>query len=237
MVNVLKIMVSAFCDKKIQPTPETISTLMSKINDYSKMAFLPNVFSTQKINILNGAVEGENNLSFATADKKSQIICANDRIDCSVDINADNEEEIDSKIKLCAGLLSLLMEKEQIKAKRLAFNADYVSSPISDYRNLINQMIQGFKYYNGKEIKEWSSRINAKGTMELNGVEELNIITKYSEGKLVGTEDVCIICHTDINTVFENKAFRFDNSSVELFTEQAKDIFSQLTTDVEGIVS
>ena len=81
MATVINYQLSMFGKFSISPTPETISTLMPKINERTKQVFLPNLISSQQIEIPSNRVTAISNLGFVTQDQKYNISILNERID------------------------------------------------------------------------------------------------------------------------------------------------------------
>lgn len=237
MGAILTIQLSSFSNKKVLPNTENIAVLMPKLKELSGIEFLPNIVSSQKIDVKTGAIENVPNLSFSSTDNSGQIICTENRIDCIFNFDIDHQDGIDDKFNMASAIVKFIMSNASVFANRLALNVTCLSNVCSSNSVFETQVMHVVPFYQNKTIKEWSSRTNAVGSMNINGVEEdLNIITEYTHATEQITKETRIVCHTDINTVPENKDFRFESDAIDIFEKQAKDIFLEIQADLEELV-
>lgn len=238
MGAVLTIQLSVFSNKRILPSTENIAILMPKLKELSGIEFLPNVVNSQKIDITTGAIENVPNLSFSSADNAGQVICTENRIDCVFNFNVDRQEGVESGFDVASAIIRFIMEHANVFANRLALNVTYLSNICNGNSAFETQVMHVVPFYQNKTIKEWSSKTNAVGIMTINGADEsLNIITEYIHATEQTTKETRIVCHTDINTVAENKDFRFKFDVVDSFEKQAKSIFTEIQSDLERLVT
>ncbi|WP_406043180.1 hypothetical protein [Succinimonas sp.] len=238
MGAIIKIQLSAFSNKKVLPSADNIAKIMLSLKEKFGIELLPSILNTQKIDVSTGMIKTVSNLSFSSMDNTEQIICSENRIDCIFNFSVEHQEETEGKFKAASDVLKFIMEKEKIIANRLALNVTFLSNICSKNSVFETQVMHVMPFYRNKTIKEWSSRTNAFGKMIINNVEEeLNIITEYTYITESATKEARIICHADINTIAENNDFRFECLSVEFFERQAKEIFSEIQLDLEGLVT
>lgn len=237
MSAILSIQLSAFGNKKITPNAENISRLMPKLKEFSEIEFLPNIINTQKIDIETGSIENLPNLSFVSIDNKSQVVCTENRIDCIFKFDLTKQSGTDLRFDTSSKIISFIMQNGSVVANRLALNVTHLSDTCNGNSVFEKQVMHTVPFYQGKNIKEWSSRINAFGQMSINNsTENLNIITEYTHASQSTSGETRIVCHTDINTVAENKDFRFEYATFDEFVSQAKDIFNGIQSDLEELV-
>ena len=238
MGAILTIQLSAFGNKRILPSTENIAILMPKLKELSGIEFLPYIVNSQKIDITTGAIENVPNLSFSSTNNSGQVICTENRIDCIFNFNIDHQEGIDDRFNVASAIIQFIMNYTSVFANRLALNVTYLSNICSGNSIFETQVMHVVPFYQNKTIKEWSSRTNAMGTMKINGIDEsLNVITEYTHATEQTTKETRIVCHTDINTVPENKDFRFKSDAIDSFEKQAKSIFVEIQSDLEGLVA
>ena len=237
MGAILTIQLSAFSNKKVLPNAENIAVLMPKLKELSGIEFLPNVVNSQTIYNKTGTIENVSDLSFSTMDNSGQVICTENRIDCVFNFDIDHQEGIEDKFNIASEIIQFIMKKAKVFANRLALNVTCLSNICNGNSVFEKQVMYVGPFYKNKTIKEWSSRTNARGMMSINGIEEsLNIITEYTYATEQTTKETRIICHTDINTIPENKDFRFESDSIAIFKKQARSIFLEIQDDLEGLI-
>ena len=237
MGSVLKIQLSAFSNKRIVPSANNIAIIMPKLKEISGIEFLPSVVNSQKIDISTGMIENVSNLSFLSADSTGQVICSDNRLDCIINVSADHQDVVEERFNTTSAILQFLMEATNTVANRLALNVTFVSDICNENSVFEKQVMHVVPFYQNRIIKEWSSRVNAEGTMTINNIEEnLNIITEYSRGIEPNTMKTRILCHSDINTVAENRDFRFEHDAIDLFEKKEKSIFEEIQSDLKGLV-
>lgn len=237
MGAVLSIQLSVFSNRKITPSTGIIAIMMPKLKELTGLDYLPSIINTQKIDISTGNMENIPNLSFSTLDKKSQVVCTENRIDCTFNYELKDQSSVDSGFISAMDILQFIMENTKVLANRLAMNINFISNVCSGESKFEKQVMHVVPFYQDKDIKEWSSRTNAKGKMTIDGhEEELNIITEYNHVTDSNIGETRIVCHSDINTVSENKDYRFNYESLNSFAEQAKRVFKQIQADLEEMV-
>lgn len=236
MGAILSIQLSAFSNKRIIPSTDNIAKLMSKLKEMSGVDLLPSILNTQKIDISTGNLENVPNLSFSTSDNKEKVVCMENRIDCTFNFEIEKQDVVWDNFEVAVKILEFIMQDETVLANRLALNVNFISDICNGGTKFENQVMNVVPFYQDKDIREWSSRINARETIKINSKEEiLNIITEYNHitQDRIGAK---IICHCDINTIQENKDYRFYSSDIECFAKQAKEIFVNIQSDLENMV-
>ncbi|MCM1145000.1 MAG: hypothetical protein NC407_09855 [Lachnoclostridium sp.] len=237
MSAILSIQLSAFGNKKILPNTENISVLMPKLKEFSGIELLPNIIDTPNIDIETGSIKNVPNLSFVSIDNKSQVVCTESRIDCVFNFDMAEQSSTDLRFDTSSEIISFIMQNGNVMANRLALNVTHLSDVCNGNSVFEKQVMHTVPFYQGKNIKEWSSRINAFGQMTINGnAENLNVITEYTQASQSTSGEIRIACHTDINTVAENKDFRFEYAAFDVFVSQAKEIFKSIQSDLEELM-
>ena len=234
----LSIQVSAFSNKKIVPNAENIAVIMPKLKNLSGIEFLPNIINTQKIDIATGKIDNLPNLSFASINKTGQVVCTDNRIDCIFNFEIDKQDEVEARFNTASCIISFIMQNESVFANRLALNVNYLSDVCNGNSLFETQVMHVLPFYQGKDIKEWSSRTNAVGQMKINDLDEnLNVITEYTHTTEPVSGETRILCHIDINTISENQDFRFKYDAISTFIDQAKQIYEDIQSDFDGLVN
>ncbi len=236
MGMILSMQLSAFSNKRIVPSTDNIAILMPKLKELSGDDLLPSILNTQKIDISTGNIENVPNLSFSTINNKEKIVCTENRIDCTFNFEAEEQTTVLQDFQAAIKILQFIMEIGNVFANRLALNVDFTSDVCNGNTKFEKQVMHKVPFYQNKEIKEWSSRTNARGTMEIHGKEELNIITEYNHIAQKEISENRIVCHSDINTIQENKDYRFTFSDIEYFATHAIEIFVSIQSDLENMV-
>ena len=237
MGAILSMQLSAFSNKRIVPSTDNIAILMPKLKEISGADLLPSILNTQKIDISSGNVENVPNLSFSTIDNKEKVVCTENRIDCTFNFEVEEQTTVLQSFEAAVKILRFIMENGSVFANRLALNVNFISNVCDGNTKFEKQVMRIVPFYQDKDIKEWSSRTNARGTMQVHGKgEELNIITEYNHVTQNEIGETRIVCHSDINTIPDNKDYRFTFSDVECFANQAKDIFISIQSDLEDMV-
>ena len=237
MGEILYIQLSVFSNKRIIPTSDNISLMMKDLKKITDVDYLPSIIDTQKVDIPTGKIETVSNLSFFTYDKKSQVVCTENRIDCNFNYEIKDQENINRDYHFAADILKSIMKKAMILGNRLALNVNFVSNVCNGSSDFENQVMHIVPFYQNKTIKEWSSRTNGKGEITINDcAEELNIITEYNHSIQQPIGEKRIVCHSDINTLHENKDYRFSDTSIDSFAEQTWGIFTEIQSDLEKMI-
>ena len=236
MGAILSIQLSAFSNKKIIPSTENITFMMNDLKRITGVDYLPSIINTQKVDIPTGNIEIVPNLSFFTADRKSQIICPENRIDCNFFYEINEQATVDRDYKFAENILQEIMEKATILANRLALNVNFVSKVCDGSSKFEKQVMHIVPFYQEKTLKEWSSRTNGKGKITINDCEEeLNVITEYNHSNQQINGEKRIVCHSDINTIHENTDYRFSYNNIDSFAKQTWRIFKEIQSDLENM--
>lgn len=237
----LNVQLSVFGNYHIDTKPDNITTLMEKLNQLGRFEFLPNVVNGQNIDLLGGKVNIVSNLSFITATRQCQIMCMDERIDCTINYNADTQETIDSALDFTNSVLNVIMDTFPILGNRLAINVNKLGEPYEgDIKStrIGEVLVSNLPYYQDKELVEWSSRSNTQMPVSIGEKEEvLNVISELNIATNNQTQEKTMLCHIDFNTVPQNTGFRFNNEHLTEFVVLGKEIISQLIGQFEGLSS
>lgn len=230
---------SIFGKYTIPPTPETISVLMTEINENTKKTFLPNIISGQQVDTSSNQIVTIMNLSFITQDQQYSIIISNERID--VNYNQINESDINIEdfYKFATKALDTIIYYAKTASNRLAINIQQAHEikSISQLNTIGKKIVKCVAYYNDKNFTEWSTQINSQINTQINNSQEtLNIITEIASRKDETNQKPIILSHIDINTIPQNQNMRFNQDSLASFVKNAVSIAINLTSDIEGLI-
>lgn len=237
MSILMNVQYSIFSNNRIEPTPDVVSDLLSELNAMRKYVFIPSMIAGQNIDLLAGKVNPMNNISFVTIDQQVQIACMNERIDVTINGTDKNQAiSIEEHIDFARCALTKLMEKNHIYSNRLAINisllSDLIDDPIQE-TPLGRKFCNTLAFYNGMALEEWSSRVNARKTIEVDNSELLNVITELSSVLDNSSGKKRFLCHMDINTIFENTGYRFSAGSLEKFDGEVMKIVAEIKHNFE----
>lgn len=238
MLKAINYQLSIFGKFSITPTPEIIANLMTKINQETQKTMLPNMITSQQIEIPSNRVSTISNLGFITQDQMYNIAILNERID--VTYNRVNETEISQAgfYVFAVKALSVIIDNSGITANRLAANTQFIYE-MQDFNSLYakgKELLKNADYYSGKNYAEWSLRTNALDSIRINGFDEgINVITDISSAR-AAVGKALIAVHTDINTFPQNTNLRFGKEALEPFVESTMPIASDIATGVERLI-
>ena len=238
MLTAINYQLSVFGKFSIAPTPEIIANLMTKLNQETQKTMLPNMITSQQIEIPSNRISTISNLGFITQDQMYNIAILNERID--VTYNRVNEVEISQSAfyKFAIKALSVIIDNSGITANRLAANVQFICE-MHDFNSLYakgKELLKNAEYYNGKNYEEWSLRTNALDSVHINDSNEIiNVITDISSAQnTIGK--ALIVLHTDINTLPQNTNLRFGKETLEPFVESIMPIVSDIAAGVERLI-
>ena len=119
----MNVQMSIFINNRIEPTPNNISTLMTKLNslDSGNYEYLPNIIKSQNIDLSNGKISTVSNIAFSTISGNSRITCTDDRIDCQLNFNYDNPSTLENSLLFCVNALKTIIDTFCIYGKRHLF--------------------------------------------------------------------------------------------------------------------
>ena len=230
---ILNIQLSAFCDCRIEPSAENISNLMNEINKLGKIEFLPNIISTQNVDLASGKIDVISNLSFVTSDQSNQIICRNERIDCLLNLAANEDSKFENNIEFAKKVVVLIMKSYSVQSNRLALNVNLLGNQIQKMK-FDKNIIPALDLYNGKDIKEWSLRNNMSFPIKISEKDEnVNVITELGIAVNKVSDEKRMLCHIDINTMPENTGYRFSYENFESFIKETQKIVLTIKSNFE----
>ena len=235
----LNYQLSVFGNYTISPTPDTISTLMGKINDTTQKTFLPNIINSQQIELPSNKITTLSNLGFVSQDQKFSIAILNERIDINYSRIDDSDIDIRSFYEFAVKALVVIIEHSGIVSNRLAINIHQVNEVESfeKLKVLGKSLIKTPTYYNDKNYEEWSLRTNSNfGVTITDNQEILNIITELSSTQNTSSQKAGVLCHVDINTLQYNQNLRFGVTELNPFVESALNIASNILNDIERLI-
>lgn len=235
----LNYQLSIFGQYSITPSPETITALMSKINQATQQTLLPNIINSQIIEIPSNKINNIANLGFISQNQQYSIAILNERID--VNYNKVNDSNVDMKdfYNYAIEALTAIIQYSGVTSNRLAMNIQQVCEMknFSDLKMRGKSLLKSAQYYDDKELIEWSTRTNAHAHITINGIKEtLNVITDISSGQDVTGQKAGVLFHIDINTIQHNQSMRFAEVSLKPFVQNATTIASNLIVDVERLI-
>ena len=237
MSILINVQYSVFSNNRIEPTPDVVNNMLSDLNAMGKYVFIPNMIAGQNIDLLAGRVNPLNNISFVTLDQQVQIACMTERIDVTINGTDKNQNiPIEDHIRFARSALKKIMEKKHIYSNRLAVNisflSDFIEDPIQE-TPLGEKIINTLDFYNGTPLEEWSSRFNARRTVQVETSELLNVITELSSVLDNASGKKRFLCHMDINTIFENAGYRFSADSLERFDGEVMNMITEIKRNFE----
>lgn len=231
---------SIFGKYTITPTPETITALMSKINQETRKTFLPNIINSQQIEILSNKITTLANLGFITQDQEYSIAILNERIDINYNRVNNSLLGIGEFYNFATKTISVIIEYASIISNRLAINIQQVCemNSFSELQERGKSLLRSAKYYNDKDFAEWAMRTNSQVDTDINGAKEsLNVITDISSGQDTTGQKAAILFHIDINTLPQNQNMRFGKDSLPPFVQNAQEIAQIILADVERLIT
>lgn len=233
---------SAFIDaSKVQPTPETISKLLTLFSD---KGFLPSTF--QEISPNNPFPQTR--LALSTPTGGWRINFASNRVDFEkhpTDIRGSNLGDPMPFIEDVRELSNRVFKHLNKKAKRITFLSGGMLAEMGEvqlasiYKNLFNSL----PYYSDNPSFEWSQRIASNSQSKIGKKSEtLNVITQISRvmGQFVTPDSVRdfsrIEIKFDINTSANNDENRFGAADFKLFLTGALKLREDLIKQIQGRV-
>ena len=239
MSIILNVQFSVFSNNRIEPTPDNVGKILNKLNSLGKYDFLPSMINGQNIDLVAGKMDPVSNISFVTLDQHVQIACMNERIDIVINGTQNNQSvPIEEHLEFARTVLDFLMEEYHTYSNRLAINISLLSDIIQKSIRetaIGKKMCSTFDYYQGKELDEWSSRVNTKQSIQMAREELLNVITDISVVKDNKSNKKRFMTHMDINTVFENNGYRFAANDLGLFIEKVIGIVNNIKNNFEEL--
>ena len=236
MSTITSIMISAFGNKQINPDAEIVSFYMNEIKKLTGIDYLPNIVYSPTINIATGQMSQIPNITFSSLGNISRVTFVNSRVDFIYNFNEGTQAEISSRYNQGIDIIKLILNKSDIMSNRLALNVDLIGL-IGDDSRIKSDMMNVLPYYQKRNIKEWSSRINANTEITIQERKELlNVITDNAMVEDPSTVNGKLNSHIDINTIAENIDFRFSSDAIGLFVEEARMIFDSLKKEIEGLL-
>lgn len=240
MLTALNYQLSIFGKYAITVSPETITELMGQINQETKHIFLPNIITSQQIEISSNKITTVSNLGFVSQDQQYSIVILNERIDINYNKVTDDTVDMNIFYDVAIKALTAIINYSNIRSNRLAMNIHQVCR-IGNFNNL-NKLgkifVKTAAYYNDKDFSEWSLRTNAIADIAVNDIQErLNVITDISSGQDVSEQQAAVILHVDINTLPQNQNMRFNKQALEPFVQNAKGIASTIIDDANRLIS
>lgn len=238
MSTVINYQLSIFGKFSILPTPDAISKLMAGINQETQKIMLPNMITSQQIEIPSNRISAISNLGFITQDQMYNIAILNDRIDVTYNKVNDADVNQDEFYSFAVKALSVIIDYASIVANRLAANVQYICE-MADFDTMRAKgkgILKNAAYYDGKDYAEWSLRTNALDSVNINDADEgINVITDISSAQNAAGKAL-IAFHIDINTLPQNTNLRFGKEALVPFVEGITPIASRIATDVERLV-
>lgn len=236
----LNYQLSIFGKYTITPSPETITGLMSKINQETQHTLLPNIINSQQIEIPSNKITTVSNLGFVSQDQQYSITILNERID--INYNKINETAVsrDTFYDFAIKALSAIIDYSGVISNRLAMNIQQVCEMknFNELKMRGKSLVKTAAYYDDKDFSEWSMRTNGLVDITVNESREtLNVITDISSGQDVTGRKAAVLFHVDINTLPQNQNMRFDKLALEPFVQNAAAIASTIIADVERLIS
>ncbi len=231
---------SIFVDASdITPTPNNVSDL---VNMFSKRGLIPNTF--QEI----GPSGQSMRVRLSSSNNEWNIILASNRINVEKTLtegSGSNMGELGDFCKEAADILQQIIKHFKMKANRIALINNYILEEMSPsaLTSVYSKLCRPPKFYDLNTPFEWNWRSAAKVEMKLLKVkEEFNIITtvKRVKGTLRLENEVQNIDRIsllfDINTVPENKEYRFGIGSIKNFHTKAINLQNKLIADLQEFI-
>ena len=187
----------------------------------------------------------ENGISLISSTKEWLVSIGTVRIDVQqvpVDESSSKEQSIEQFLQESAKYLGNIMKLFEIKAQRLAFNHIGLCTELTP--ELMNELgkkfSMPFRYFDGKEIHTWNMQLSTHGNCKIHSsLEQTNEIVlisritgqRFLSGKVDFLDTVQIIY--DINTLPDNKDFRFEEASLAEFSDYLLQTTNQLNISLE----
>ena len=236
----LNYQLSIFGNYSITPTPEIVTSLMTDINKATGELFLPNIINSQQIEIPSNRISTISNLAFTTQDQKFSIALMNERIDISYNKVVSTDISIADFYSMAEKALNAIMSNAKLMSNRLAVNIQMlVELQAIDQLNVLgNSLIKSADYYGDKSLCEWSTRVNSRSSICIDGTDEdINTITDISTAQSVQGQKPGLLYHIDINTIPQNTGLRFTSSALKPFIDGVIPIATQIIKDVERLIA
>ena len=240
MANAINYQLSIFGNFTIGADPDTIATLMRNINKETNTIFLPNIISSQQIEIPSNKITTTSNIGFITQDQQYNIAILNERIDMNYNCLNGDSIELKSFYDLAIKAISAILDYSGTLSNRLAMNLQYVYE-VHNYSALKErgkELLKNVSFYDGKDYVEWSMRTNSQIKIAVGESEEgVNVITDISSAENAMGGNPVSMFHIDINTLPLNKNMRFGKESLAQFVDNTMSIASDLITEIERLIS
>lgn len=236
---IMGVQLTFFCDHHIKTSVDSITTLMQELNKLNMLELLPSVIPGQKLDLLVGKAVSTTNLGFNSPTGNVQIACMDNRIDCTVKPEANENLNLEDALSKCETFLNVILKQYSIQGNRLAINIDVLGKEInSDIKDTQcgNKIASCIGYYKDKSLDDLSARLNTRVPITISNSQEMvNIITNINSATNNQTNNKLLICHIDINTVPEKQDLRFKSNDLKIFIDEIQDIIHQIFNDFEVI--
>lgn len=240
MSSILSAQLSVFGNFDVRPTPDKTVKIMSAINVATSEVFLPNIITSQQVEIPANRITSISNLGYVTQNQQYNIAILNERIDFNYRRIDESELDLQTFFLLAHKALSCIIEEESIVANRLAINIQYIAANIpSETMCKIGQSLISFpEAYTNMPLLEWSSRVNSQSNIVVLGkMEMLNTILDISTAVSVQTQEPALLYHLDINTFPQNNKPRFTSEALPDYISGVLPIANTISAQVERLIS
>lgn len=235
MGTILSVQVSFFCAYHIKTTIESVTQLMQLLNQDSEVELLPSFITGQLLKVVEEKVQPTTNLMFSTTTGSIQIICMDNRIDCTIKSEIERGYSWEAALEDAGNLVKQIVEQYGIQGSRLAVNIDVIGNELKNFEGtqFSKSLLTHMGYYKGKELADMTVRLNTRESIQLAGAEEkINIITNINSA-INQTNNKILIYHIDINTIPENVNLRFTGMQIVEYVNRVKEIVKQIIKDIE----
>lgn len=218
---------------EINPNPETIKIFLDMFSD---KAFIPNISNEINIELGNSEPLRKNiaKLRLSASDNSWNISFGSERIDIiltNINIGTYEMPTFDSFIEDCEDFIDRIDKKYSKKHRRIGVinNVLFDDLNANSIQNKLNNNILFFK---DQDLIDWTNRVASRKTIfekdVLNAVSELRRIITPMIMNSKQTNFDGLILNIDVNTIDENKNYRFDISNISSYIEEMSNIQKEI---------
>lgn len=228
---------SAFGQFAASPSSKNIVELMQKFSESTGIDFLPNIITSQQVEIPANRVTTISNLGFIANNQQYNVSILNERIDITY-VRVKDDIDVECFYNNARIVLGIILDYFKVKSNRLATNIEYIiPAEIVLPDTLYNKLINTPFFTKDKRMLEWSYRTNILSTVLIKETEEkLNTIISLSTASDQQKQQI-VVCHLDINTMPLLTNLRFSSDDLESYVAGTLSIAKQIANDMEAMIN
>lgn len=239
MDRILNFQVSLFGEFiNIKPKTDIILKLLTSLQDEE---FIPGTVDLAVLDAMTGKISTDSRIQMMSQDKLWSIVFLENRIDFNYNFQPNHVsfKKVDDVYEHTKRLVEKVFTVfPEITGNRIAFNGKILLNEMTDeeIEEFMNKFSSPLSVYHEKKLTEWVVKFNSRKHIEWNYNSELcNYITEISKISMEDNENENrISVSIDVNTIHQNKDFRFKYKDIFEFSEKAKEIFNNIVKEIEG---